>query len=1395
MAKGSTLFSLNADAAGAFDGSSKGLALKAVGRAQLQGDGSFSLDRGFVEVGRHAALDALQSFTIEATVAPKVIAGDRRNIIEGQTPAIALFIEPGGKLVGSIHTAQGWTGLDSGATLVPLGVATRVGFRRDEAGLAELTMNDKVVGSATIAGPIVNTGAAGIKIGAWIDGARFPFVGRVAAVQIRQGAVNAGFFADRVTAAQRIETAFKAKTGLSRVFVDLLLDHGNSRLQPIKDIMNAAGVQKLSDLQTLRIATRTVMTPGKVLLAPRKGLGSVVDWGALSTQFVSAAPQARRQVLAASLANRNSMKTLRALPLSAAAAGAVTGGTITSGTISGSTTGVLAGGAIGSGITVASPPSSITPSLTTSGRITGVGSGPRPPGLTATTGLRLDAQALAVNPSLRLVALQGHAVGELFQHQGTTLQLRNPALLDKLEGRDPSAWVQTSLPRPRFVALTTIPVNSAVMIGHEIDLTNIELVVEPSVETLYIIAERLICGANASITWRRPGGDTPPRMDNPDLDGRGWSGRHNAEGSRDGLNGDAARSGEAGLAGANGLHAPKLEIWVKDMSAMPHLDLNGEDGRTGGRGQRGGRGGDGADGKPGERWWAFGWHCSADPGDGGDGGNGGHGGSGGNGGNGANGGKITIGVLDGTLETTVTNRAFRIKNQGGQRGRGGAGGSGGLGGSGGRSGVGDTCKDARNGRDGAQGQPGAGGADGGALGIDGDLRFHEFSEDEWDALLTRPWLSEMAPVQAFPGDRITLRGSRFASNDRVMIGTSVLAPTINADESVSFTLPLAMPGGITTVAMRRADGTESNRLNLWVKPLLDAFTVVLAPNAPIVLNGRAFVAGASVLVDGAAAPATVTADGSSLSFVVPGSGGAGSTGGTSTVQVRNPDGLVSNLRTASRPRILEIPFRFGVHDLTFKNHSKGVPDFGTFEDTYGTAEVWHELLDPIFGHPILTGAFFAFYVYFLKGKDNGGLATGFCTSLASLVADKFWQGHTDQHTLTEDGTRKMLTGVHGKLLSRESLLHFHDQGRAGVSRVERSAREVEATFLRGTDRQNAPLIFFIPAGEVWDSGYIDKLSDSHCVMPYRFVYPNGHPGPLLSGDGSSTLSSLDGVEMFVWDCNHQNDTNCRLRFRLDGGQLHFDYLDGGTSVKFSSSAGLTLGMISNGSYMLSDHDLPFSGPFGLTSFVLDFLLSPADLQITDGLGLRTGNFGGQIRAEITDSHPLYLVPKAYMLPTNTAMTRRIVGEAAGQYTYNSIAPDGASVVLEGVTTAAGDVDTLAMSADGTQLRFTPAADKAFQLTLSRQVGGQARAFAIRGVGGGPAAEVDITMSPELSLLRVGNRGGARNVEVRALAIDRATNTPLRKQFSNVNLPSAHDLVVAVPDWTTLNAEVQTLSFE
>jgi hypothetical protein len=1394
MGAGSTLLQLRADNHGVFDGSTRGVAVVRTRNARLLPvEGGVFLENGAVQLARHAALDALQTFTIEATIAPEKVTDDRHNILEAQSPAVALFIDASGRLVGSVHTAAGWVSVDSGSIALQASARVRVRFTRAEDGQMSLAIAGQTVGTRMVPGPIQSVGPAGFTLGAWIDAARWPFVGRVTDVVIRQGVLPDRVIADKQALATRIAQRFRETTGLSRVIVNLLPDVSHSRLQPIKDIMNAAGVERLSDLSTLRVTAPMQMVPGRIVVAPRRST-STIDWSQVASQFVGAATAtARRDTLARFLTNRNSKAVLTRMPTAP----------ITPSTpITPMTPPTLLGPAILAPTTPVRPPT-LTPirpggvvapvpvrrtvaPLAEGGRIMGLGDESR-------TSPRLPVETLRESATIRLAAT-AVPVSELFRVTNQVVELTDAQLVDRLEGDHPVAWPVTTPPPVRTYSLRTIPVDSAVIIAATLDLTETELQVAPEVRTLYIIAEKIVCGTNARITWRRPGGTTPGRADDPDLDGRGWSGVHTKPDSRDGLDGEDGRGGAPGIAGAGGRHAPALEIWVKDMTAMPHLDLNGEDGRVGGAGQRGGRGGNGADGHVGKRAWFFGWHCTTDPGDGGHGGNGGPGGRGGRGGAGGNGGKISIGVLEGTLEATVTSRAFRIKDQGGAPGRGGPGGAGGLGGRGGRSGAGETCTDADNGWQGAQGQPGAVGPDGPHPGVDGEIEFLEFTEEAWDDLLTRPWLTELSPTSAFPGDRLTLRGSRFSSNDRVLVGATALVPTINADESISVTVPLGVTGGDKVVFVRRPDGTESNRLTLRIRPQLDVLPASLTPAASVTLTGRAFLAGASALVNGGSIPATsLTA--TTLTFTMPGTGGGGSPGSSVTVEVRNPDGLVSNSRTGQLPRILEIPFRYGVHNLTFPNFTDGLPDWGTYEDTFGTAEVWHELLDPVFGHPVLTAAFYGFYHHFLKGKANGGLATGFCTSLASLVADRFWQGVAGTTAITKADVQKMLTAVHGKLLSRESLLRFHDQGREGVARVERTYREIEATVLRGTGRENAPLLFFIPAGEVWDAGYVDKLSDSHCVMPYRFVYPLGRPAPQLSADGSSTLTDPDQVQLMVWDCNKPTSPNCRLVFRRSNGQIHFDYFADSATPKFSSTDGITLGMMTNGDYMLADHDLPFTGPLGLTRFVIDFLLSPADLQVTDAVGLRTGNFGGQILAEIPDSHPCYLLPGAYLLPEETALTRRIVGTGAGTYTYTSLLPTGASLVLENVATGPGQVDGLAVSADATQIRFTPATDKTFSITLARLVGDQVRALAISGMAGGPAAEVDVTTSPELSLLRMGNRGASRTVEVRAFTIDRASNTPTTRRFTGVTLPSGHDLTVAVPNWGALNPSVQAVAFQ
>ena len=477
----------------------------------------------------------------------------------------------------------------------------------------------------------------------------------------------------------------------------------------------------------------------------------------------------------------------------------------------------------------------------------------------------------------------------------------------------------------------------------------------------------------------------------------------------------------------------------------------------------------------------------------------------------------------------------------------------------------------------------------------------------------------------------------------------------------------------------------------------------------------------------------------------------------------------------------------------------GKPSIGTFEDTFGTAEVWHELLDPVFGHPVLTGLYFGFYTYFLKGTGDGGLATGFCTSLASLVAEKFWNGDTDTTTLVQGDVDVFLTGLHGKLLSRESLLEFHDQGREGLARVIKTYREIEHTFLSGCDKANMPLLFFIPSGEVWDDGYFDRLSSSHCVMPWRFVYPEGHAGAVLSGDGLTTSTDADGVELFVWDCNNESNVKRSVLFTEVDGNIRFQFGerndDGSFNTQFSSDDGVTLGMMRHGAYMGSDHDLPFDGPFGLAGFIVDFLLSPADILVTDVNGLRTGRIGSSVLAEIPGSHPFYLAKGAYLLPAGDAYRREITGTGSGTYSYNTMMPDGTALVIENVATAMGQTDVVEVNADATQIRITPGVEKQFNITLSKRVGTQARAFAISGVGGNAAAAIDITVAPDLSMVRLGNKGSARTVEVKGFSIDRATNAPVNRVQPGVALPVDHDLVIAVADWNNLDMAADAISFE
>lgn len=934
-----------------------------------------------------------------------------------------------------------------------------------------------------------------------------------------------------------------------------------------------------------------------------------------------------------------------------------------------------------------------------------------------------------------------------------------------------------------------ISTDTAVIMASELDLTNTTLEIQPEIHTLLLIADKLVCGKNARITWTYQKGKPSHRPDDASLDGQSFPGIVTIPGTRHGRDGQPGKRGIEGVTGTTGRPAPNIEIWVKELVNVPSFDLRGADGGTGGKGQRGGHGGDGADGVKGkESAFKTRCHYKHPAGNGGHGGDGGRGGEGGAGGNGGDGGNILIAVPDGTLDKAISDSPFTPQLDGGDKGDGGTGGDGGPGGRGGNSGNVGACATGRDGQHGSLGQPGITGPKGKVAGKEGTLEFCTFNEDEWEALLSRPFITEIEPAYVFPGNKITISGTSFVKGDKVVMeNAGVLKATVNPDESITVTVPSKMPGGRHVVrVIRAADKVYSNPFSVWVKPRINKVPEMLIPGEMMPVTGQGFLPGAVVLINGKAASSPTVTTGA-VAFLVP-KDAAHVQAADWLIQVRNPDGMLSNTVSTKKAVELGIPFRYGIHNFAFGNFSIGVPDWQTFYETFGKSEVIFQVIK----QPALTGAFYWFYQKYLKGVDKKGLATGFCTALSSMVADKFWKGDTDAFTTPRSKLHAKFTAIHGRLLSRESLIHFHDQSRKGIAMVEKTARAIETVFRKGCDAHQAPLLFFIPSGAIWDKAYFKKLSSTHCIMPYKFQYPAGHKGAKLNAQHSTTVNDLHDVRMYCWDCNHPQNPDCYIRFRKENGVLHFDYHVEGLpeEIKVSSIDNITLGNMSNGAYLYSDHDMPFTGAFGLKKFVIDFLLSPADLEITDEEGRKTGLSNGKLYSGIPDSMPCYLAEGAYLLPEGKSLTRRIVGTGAGIYTYNSILPDGTTVKLEGVETKPGQVDVIGMNADASQVKIAMQEEKPFTFTFSRLIGDQLRSLSVNGIASGAGKTCEVTVAPELGALSFGNRSGVRNVKIAAFSALLTDSKPAEKEVQ-ISLPADHQLQIKINDWVKLDLQTTT----
>lgn len=1331
-----TLLDMQFDGTTVYNSASTALATTTVGAAiKSAGDGFELAASSRVKVARASELDALDTFTVATRLTPTA-SGRHQVILESQSPPMRIVLTRTSVVNAGVNTAQGWEELSS-RTRIPKDKETLVRMSRDTKGVLRLEVGGRQVAEKTV-GPLVAVGRGGLSVGADSRGAN-GYVGVINGLTISDTAITIASEKALVNKASQLQAQLKGLYGVN-VLVSLDPATVDTRFNEIKSVMHAAGVNDLSSLATLRIDRPTKITRGTILKAPAQPAVAVVNWVAVAKDVAAAAktsPMQARKLVDNALLTR-----------------AVTGGTAApTGTLPTVRRNPLVPLSGAAREPLSQPDIVVTPVLGT-------------PSVITAQPIRLGAVGPSANDSRDI------------QHIDLDTRERISAVeaLERLKRDRPWEWPVMDVvePEPQQVSSHVLPVNSAVIIARRLDLTNQTLEIDPAVGTLYIICEEIDAAKGAKITWKRPILAVPNIGDNPALDGYpDWIGV-NTDGSKHGLPGGDAQGGASGLRGRPGFSAPNVEMWVLRMNGMPDIDLEGQDGGKGGRGQRGGRGGRGAEGEAGKWWWFFGKRCWSDPGDGGNGGDGGDGGRGGPGNRGGDGGDILFAVLETSLKTLTTTNAFTPDLGGGRAGTGGAGGFGGQGGLGGPRGYSEVCD---GGHDGAQGQPGATGTLGsaGKAGAGGKVRIMTITQESWDEQLTRPWLYDVTPDATLPNQTVVLKGSRFADTDQVRIGTRVLASTLRPDQGLDVKVPADIGGGTHQLYLRRHDGQQSNRLPLIVKPQITSAMPSVIPGADTTVDGRAFLPGATVDYAGSLYPANVGSP-TRLVFRVPETATKNSPEAKVSLTVINPDGQRSNTVNTTVPHVLKNGFLLGVHDYSFANDSDGRPSWATFEETYGGVEVWHELLDPIFGHPVLTTAFYYFYREFLKGKANGGLATGFCTALASQAVDLFWRGKNDTFAtvVRDDAFRKAMTAIHGRLLTRECLVDFHEQGRRGQANVVTSFQRIEANFATGGTRETAPLLFFVPQGAAWDSGYFDRLADSHCIVPIRITYPAGYDG-----------SSLDGVHMQCWDNNHPKNSQCYVDFRTVGSETRFTYTANGVT-KFTSEDGITLATSTLGEYLLRDLDLPFSGPFGVTRFVFEFLLSPATLQVTDELGRITGQSGSQILSDIPGSHPAYLCPNAFLLPRATGLSRRITGTATGAYTYASLAPEDTSIALMNVATNIGESDSLLVNADATRVRFTPAVPKSAPMTLARRISGHARAISIEDFPATPANDLDVTTSPDMSLIRMTNTGPPTQVSVKLLDFNIATKARKSLAQMAIPVPSGHDLVVAVTSWPDLS---------
>lgn len=917
--------------------------------------------------------------------------------------------------------------------------------------------------------------------------------------------------------------------------------------------------------------------------------------------------------------------------------------------------------------------------------------------------------------------------------------------------------------------------DEALILAEDLQLQDgMELRIANHVKYLTILAMRITTGAGARITWAdapAPArGTLPPAAD-------GFSFQPTIETSASSFtspSGGNVHPAPGGAAGFGGDDAPTVEIWALEAGRLPAVELQGG---PGGGGQRGAAGGAGGHGAKGEHSHAT-VFCTQGPGYGGDGGFGGRGGDGGTGGRGAAGGTALLYLTDPSHEA-VLEAGLTVNLAGGEGGPGGVGGSGGAGGRGGEEGdVSWPCAAApeRAGSDGADGADGSAGQRG-ASGPTGSLTAVVITAEEFRTKWTAPQIRTVTPWEVEVGDTVTIEGANYTTGAVVSLDGLVVSTTFIADTILQADIP-PIEAGWVEVTVDVPGGETSNPASLKVLPSLGSVTPSPAAlGATLTITGSGFDPNCHVLFrDLELPPNSVTTDGTSLQVTLPAPQGPfEDLGGTELLSVRNPDGIATAPAELVLRHVLSIGFDVTRHSYAFSNAptaASGVANMGTFEDTYGTAEVVAQSLL----QPAVTGAWYLFYRWFFNQR-RPGYSSGF--SITAI--DEYWSGNPDlftDHAAMSD-VEPLLTVAQGHLLSLELLNDLIAQA-AQANRAELSLREVETAFRAHIAQPpeqrlaSAPVLQLIPAGLVISPHFLSNVGSSHGLLPIRIEYPvagESWERRMVLYDNASPEGA--GLESFVEYARTGGVLDFVIRHRDVTGVPQPP-----VTVRDSSN-GWTLSHLSLQDAWLNDVTMPLD-------FV--FLLSPATMVVQDSEGRRFGVAGRRSWTDLPEAIPAIGTDNLYLLPLDRDLEISVHGTGEGTYKLGVVAGTlGRSVTLIDVPVGADTHDRVVIGSELGEVSFATG-DRAKQLGLVYGVQGvrEIRVLAVDGVRAGAGEPVRLTAGRDLSTFQLDAAGPPQQL---SLGLSAATAEDMtERRFDNVPVGGNQIAAFRVRDWKVLGPD-------